>query len=185
MTQALRLQAARLALGTLDADAIKATVEALVDAGVYLEPFLPALVERHPRFDDARPAFLAALDHHGIAVPDKEAAIRQLIEHYLRDLVSAPSDALGQLGRFMDEVYWHCHSDMPAKKYVGDSHGIERLLSLYWSAGDLRERQQISVNGQHGPQAWVELNHLIVAEAERWLAERPEPQDAYSGSSVK
>ena len=176
MTEALHLQAARLALGTLDADAIKATVESLVDAGVYLEPFLPALVERHPRLDDVRPAFLAALAHHAIAVPDKDAAIWELIEHHLRDVVATPSDALRQFGRFMDEEYWHCHLDMPARKHIGDSHGIERLLALYWSAGDLRERQENSVNGQHGPQARVELNRLIVAEADLWLAERPEQQ---------
>ena len=172
MANALRLQAARFALGLwVDADQIKATVESLVDAGVWQEAFLPALVERHPRFDDVLPAFLAALDHHGIAVPDKEAAIWQLIEHYLRDVVSAPSDALWQLGRFMDEVYGHCQFDMPAKKYVGDSHRIEQLLSLYWAAGDMRERPEITVNGQQGPQAWVELNRLIVLEAERWLAD--------------
>ncbi|MES3013789.1 MAG: hypothetical protein V4750_08695 [Pseudomonadota bacterium] len=73
---------------------------------------------------------------------------------------------------------------MPAKTYVGDSHRIEHLLSLYWTAGDLRERQEITVNGQEGPQAWVELNRLIVLEAERWLAdaELTSPSRAPSGT---
>ena len=176
-TAALRLQAARLALGLwVDADQIKATIESLVDAGVWQEAFLPALVERHPRPDDVMPAFRAALDHHGIAVPDKETAMRLLIAHHLRDVVAMPSDARQQFGRFIHEVYSNGDHDMQDTKHVGDSLGIERLLGLYWSADDLRERQEITVNAQHGPQAWVELNRLIVAEAERWLAERTEKQ---------
>jgi hypothetical protein len=83
MQDTLELQAARLALGLLDADRIKSTIESLVDAGLYLEPFLPALVDRHPRRDDVLPAFLAALDHHHIAVPDVDAAVTRLIAHHL------------------------------------------------------------------------------------------------------
>jgi hypothetical protein len=102
-------------------------------------------------------------------------------------VVAAPADALRQFGRFMDEVWVHCHFDLPSTKYIGDSHGLEQLLSLYWTAGDLRERQEISVNGQHGARAWVELDCLIVAEAQRWLAApRPHASAAtYSGNSVK
>ena len=178
MSEALRLQAARLALGLwVDADQIKATVESLVDAGVWHEAFLPALVERHPRPDDVMPAFRAALDHHGIAVPGKETAMRLLIAHYLRDVVATPSDSRQRFGRFIDEVYWNGNHDMQGNsqdtKYVGDSLGIERLLSLYWTADELRELQHLTFNGHDGPQAWVELNRLIVVEAERWLAERP------------
>jgi len=184
-TDSLRRQAARLALGTLDADQIKSTLESLVDAGLHLDSFLPALVERHPRRDDVLPGLLAALDHHHIAVPDPEVAVWQLIEPYLRDVVAAPTDALSQFGRFMDEVWTRSEFDMPATKYVGDSHRIERLLSLYWTAGDLRERQDITVNGQRGALAWVELNRLIVVEAERWLAEAGAGDRPYSGHSVK
>ncbi len=185
MTQALRLQAARLALGLwVDADQIKATVELLVDAGVWREAFLPALVERHPRPDDVMPAFRAALDHHGIVVPDKATAMRLLIAHHLRDVVATPSDARQQFGRFIHEVYWNGDHEMQDMKYVGDSLGIERLLGLYWTADDLRELQHLTFNGHHGPQAWVELNRLIVAEAERWLAdaEFSSPSRAPSGT---
>lgn len=185
MTEALRVQAARFALGLwVDADQIKAAVESLVDAGVWQEAFLPALVERHPRFDDVLPAFRAALDHHGIVVPDQKTAMRLLIAQHLRDVVATPSDARHQFGRFIDEVYSNGDHDMLDTKYVGDSLGIERLLGLYWSADDLRERPEITVNGQQGPQAWVELNHLIVAEAERWLAdaELTSPSRAPSGT---
>jgi len=186
MTEALHLQAARLALGLwVDADQIKATVESLVDAGVWHEAFLPALVERHPRPDDVMPAFRAALDHHGIAVPDPQAAMRLLIARHLRDVVATPSDARQQLGRFIDEVYRNGDHDMQDAKYVGDSLGIERLLALYWTADDLSELQHLTFNGHHGPQARVELNRLIVAEAERWLAERPENQRSWIGNSVK
>jgi hypothetical protein len=175
MTEALRLQAARLALGLwVDGDQIKATVESLVDAGVWHEAFLPVLVERHPRPDDVMPAFRAALDHHGVAVPDKETAMRLLIAHYLRDVVATPSDARQQFGRFIHEVYLNGNHDMQDTKYVGDSLGIERLLALYWTADDLSQLQHLTFNGHHGSQAWFELNRLIVAEAERWLADRDE-----------
>lgn len=169
----LRYQAARLGLGTLDPEDVKSTIEALVDSGLFLQPFTDALVLSRPRLDEVAPGFVAALAHHGIAVPDQHTAVLQLIEHHLRNAVRPGADPLEHLARLIDEVYHQYDFASVTREFLGDSHGIERLIGLHWGIDDMRERPEISCNGKTGDEAWPEVRQLIAVEAERWLSEWP------------
>ena len=175
MKSSLRYQAARHGLGTLNADDIKATIQALVDEGLYLDAFLEALdSDLHPRMAEVLPAFLAALGHYHVIVPSREEAVWELIGYHLQNVASNHANALQELGKLVADVYWEYDFHTPTKNYLGDSHGIEHLIGLYWSADDMRERpQEISVNGMRGEEAWSELNRQIVIEAKRWLLNQP------------
>lgn len=183
MNSSLRYQAARQGLGTLSPEDIKATIKALVDDGLYLDAFLEALdSDSHPRMEEVLPAFLAALRQYQLAIPSREEAVWQLIEHHLQNITSNQANALQELGKLVAEVYWEYDFQTPTKRYLGDSHGIEQLIGLYWSADDMRERpQEITFNGMHGDEAWSELNRQIVMEAIRWLRNQP-PNPSIEGT---
>lgn len=160
-------------MGTLNADDIKATIHELVDKGFYLDEFLDALEATRPRMNEVVPAFLAALTHKGIALPEKEQAVCHLIEIHLKSIVSGGENALEELGKLIADVYWDYDFQTPTKKYIGDSHGMEQLIGLYWSADDLRESPaSVSFNGKYGQEAWSELKREIIVHAKRWLAAR-------------
>jgi hypothetical protein len=173
MPLSLHYQAAKLAMGKLNADEIKATIHALVDGGFYLDDFLDALDSSRPRLDEVLPGLLAAFSHYGIVVPDKEQAVWILIEHHLKAITAGDSDPLEQLSKLIADVYWDYDFHTPTKEYLGDSHGIEHLIGAYWEADDLRE----NATGR-GPsttasaEEWAELRNQVVLQAKRWLATR-------------
>lgn len=173
MKQSLHYQAAKLAMGKLNADDIKSTIHRLVDEGIYLDEFHDALDERQSRMDEVLPALLAAFRHEGIVLPDREQAVWQLIEFHLQRIAYGAENPLEELGKLIADVYWNYDFHTPMKKYLGDSHGIEALIGLYWGADELTERpKDISFNGKYGEVAWSELKREIVIESKKWLADK-------------
>lgn len=174
MNPSLRYQAALHALGMLNADDMKATIQALCDEGIYLDVFIDALDSGlHPRMEDVLPAFIAALQYWDVAVPSRDEAVWQLIEYHLNRVVSNQDRAWQELDKLVADVYLDYDFHTSTKQYLGDAHGIELILGLYWSADDIRERpNEVTVNGLFGEAAWVELDRLIVVEATRWLSDR-------------
>ena len=169
----LRYQAAKLGMGTLNADNIKSTIHALVDGGVYLDEFLEALDAKKPRLDEVLPAFFAALNNEGISVPNKDQAVWNLIELHLQKIAVATSDPLEQLQKLIADVYWNYDFHTSTQKYLGDSHGIEQLIGLFWAADDLRDNpKNISFGGKIGEEAWSQLKQQIVVEAKHWINAR-------------
>lgn len=173
MKQSLHYQAAKLAMENLNADDIKSAIHALVDGGLYLDEFLEALDARKPRMDEVLPAFFAALKHSGISIPDKEQAVWNLIEFHLGEIALETSDALDELKELIADVYWDYDFHTPTQEYLGDSHGIENLVGLFWAADDLRESPgDMSFDGKFGDEASSELKQKIVVEAKLWLSAR-------------
>jgi hypothetical protein len=170
MKETLRYTAAKLAMGKVNADEVKSTINDLVDSGVYLDAFLVALEPaRHPQMDDVLPALLAAFNHFGILVPDKQRAVWELIDLHCRAIVSGSVRPLEELSRLITDVYCD-YFHVLTKQYLGDSHGIERLIGLYWGADDLTDHPDtVTVNGKHGKEAWAELDKEIVIQANHWL----------------
>jgi hypothetical protein len=171
MNDSLRYKAARLGFGTLDADTMKTTVDALMNEGFYVDACLDALDSAPARVDEVLPAFRAALDHYGIALPSREEAVWQLIEYHVRQIASGACDPYEGLAKLISEVYWDYDFHTPTKQFLGDSHGIDQLIGLYWGADDLEDRpSEVSLNNKYGAEAWSELKREIGLEAERWLA---------------
>ena len=157
-------------MGKLNADDIKSTIHGLVDEGFYIDEFLDVLDAWRPRLDDVLPAFLAALNHKGITRPEKEQAVWYLIEFHLASIASETTDSLEELGKLIDDVYWDYDFHTPTREFLGDSHGIEQLIGLYWAADDLLESpEDVSFNGKYGNDRWLELKRQIIVEAKKWL----------------
>ena len=141
-----------------------------MNEGFYVDACLDAMDSSPARMDEVVPAFRAALDHYGIALPTRDEAVWQLIEYHLRQITSGTVDAFDGLSQLITDVYWDYDFHTPAKKFFGDSHDIANLVGLYWGADDLRGRpNEVSLNGKYGAEAWSELGREIRAEAERWV----------------
>jgi hypothetical protein len=167
----LHYQAARLGLGTLDADTIKRTIVELMEDGFYVDECLDALdAFPHPRMEDVLPAFKAALDHHGLALPNRETAVWQLIEYRARRMASEEMDAVGELSLLIEDVCYLYDFHASADGLLGESHDIGRLIGLYWGSEELREGSRESPVDDD---ALIVLNCDIRAEARRWLAKHP------------
>jgi len=172
MSHSLHYQAAKLAMGKLNADEIKAIIRGLVDSGFYLDAFLDALDNSRPRLDEVLPGLLAALSHHGIIVPDKEQAAWILIEHHLKAIAAGNSDPLEELSKLIADVYWDYDFHTPTKEYLGDSHGIEHLIGD-WEADGLRANAEgKGPNVATSVEEWTELRNQVVLQSKRWLATR-------------
>jgi hypothetical protein len=169
MKDSLLYQAARHALGARDADAIKKTIDILMNDGFYDDTCLDALDSSPARMDEVLPAFHAALDHYGVVLPSPEQAVCYLIEYHLRRIASGTSEPLQGLCQLLTDT-WNYDLYTPTKKSLGDSHGISELIGLYWGGDDLVVRpDEVSFNGKYGEEALAEVEREIRFEAERWL----------------
>lgn len=173
MPHSLHYHAAKLAMGKLNADEIKAIIHGMVDEGFYIDDFLDALDTSRPRLDDVMPGLLAAFSHHEIIVPDREQAVWRLIEHHLKAIAAGESDPLEELAKLIADIYWDYDFPARTKEYLGDSHGIEFLIGAYWEADDLRENASgRGPNAGASAEQWAELRNQVFLQSKRWLARR-------------
>jgi hypothetical protein len=171
MKDSLHYQAAKLVFGSLDADTMKQTVDELMNNGLYADECLDALDSSPARYDEVFPAFNAALSHYGIVLPTRDEAVWQLIQLHLQQIASGACDPLEGLSKLIADVYFDYDFGPLTKKFLGDSHGIERLIGLHWSQDELNARPgEVSMNGKYGDEAIVELKREVFLESERWLA---------------
>jgi hypothetical protein len=162
----IRYLAALRGLGTLDARAMRLAVDNLMNAGFYAEECLDALDSKPPRVDEVLPAFLAALAHYGVAVPDRELAVWQLIKHHLKRVVSPSSDPWECLRDLVRDLYWEYDFHSKSTQYLGDSHGLHRLIGIYWEIDDLAGESGKPIDAFR-PDARALL--AIQAAAEQWI----------------
>lgn len=168
-------QAARLGLGTLDADTIKNTILDLMNQGFYADECLDVLDTRaHPRMEDVLPAFKVALNSHGLTLPDRETAVGQLIAYRVRRMAEGEMDALMELWLLIEDVYYQYDFHASVTGFLGDSHDIERLAGIYWGNEDLIAGSLDALSaGSDNEKARVVLANQVRAEAHRWLEKHP------------
>lgn len=171
--ETLEYQAAMLAMGTLSAENIRSTISTLMDDGYYTDECLDALDSSPATFGKVLPAFRRALEDYRIEQPDKEQAVWQLIRYHSRRIVSE-NDSLKCLEQLIADVYWDYDFHAVTKKYLGDSHDIERIVGLYWELDDVLEHSaEKNFNEIYGD-TLVELKNHAQSEALRWLAAHPD-----------
>ena len=165
----LRYQAAKLAIGKLDAFEIKQTVDSLVTEGICPDGFLEVLESNPPRLDEVREPFARMLRQLGAEILDQEAAVWAIIDHHTARIASHQAGAFEGLAQLISDVYWDVDFHSAAKGYLGDSHGIEHLIGLYWAYSDMLEcPTEAWLNDKTADEALTELQSAIQAEAKRW-----------------
>jgi len=156
--------AARIAFDKVDADEIQSIVDALLMDGVYSDEFIVIMDAKPPTRADVLPPFKAYLEAEGISVPTKDQAVWQLIAHHVLRITSEAVAPLAGLQDLISEVYHDYDFYTSTRKYIGDSHGIEHLIGLYWEHSDMLE----TLRGVSRKDA-KEFDELIVQRSREWM----------------
>jgi hypothetical protein len=153
--------AARFAFGNINADKIKSTVDSLLNEGVYSDYFIDIMDSKPARLDEVLPPFIAYLQHEGIPIPIKDDAVGQLIGYHVDRIASGNGDPIKELEELISDVYWDYDFHPHTKKYVGDSHGIEHLVGLYW--------EYVERNYEISQRKSNKFTRAIVKCSEEWM----------------
>ena len=156
--------AARIAFGTVNADEIQSTVDSMLMNGVYSREFIDIMDSKPARLDEVLPPFVAYLQREGISVPTKDQAVWQLIAHHVSRIVSGAADPISELQELISDVYWDYDFHTPTREYLGDSHGIQYLIGLYWENDDMTDRD---CNGSQ--KEIKEIKEAIVKRSKEWM----------------
>jgi hypothetical protein len=115
---------------------------------------------------------MAYLEREGIEVPDRDKAVWQIVGHHLAQIVSDAVRPLDGLKHLISDVYWDYDFHAATKEFLGDSHGIEHLIALYWGYDDMKVRPaEVSCNGKYGEEGLRELEKEILDRSTDWLNE--------------
>lgn len=168
----LTFEAAKYIFGKSNIDKMREIINSLVNDGVYYDTFYDVLYPGDYVMEVIGPAFERSLRSLGITIPDYEGSVWIIIHYYLKRIASGEVDPYEGLYELMLEVYWDYDFHSKATEYLGDSHGIQSLIALYWGYDDLTERPTVvSLNGKHGDEAVEELKKEIFAEAKKWVSD--------------
>jgi len=128
----LKHEAARMHLRKLNIENVQKNVDGLMNLGVYYDEFIDIVYPKSTIVDDFIPVFEAVLSRLEIDFPkDKEEAVWVLLKKCINDIASKAMDPIYGLEQICSYVYCYYDFGAKAKKYLGDSHGIEHLLGLY------------------------------------------------------
>lgn len=120
----------------LDSIAVRAIVDELTNDGIWDDDFV-YIMDADPEVNPV-PPFLCALGRLGVSVPSKEDAVWYLIDFHTARIARGDVEPLSGLERMIRDIYWDYDFGAHSTKYLGDSHGIEGLVGLYWSYDDWR-----------------------------------------------
>jgi hypothetical protein len=172
-TASLLVTAARYALGLAKSLELTEAADSELNRGVYSDALIQLATMHGLVVEEAGPLFEKALHELGVPLPFREDALRALLLHYIGAVAEGTVPPHAGLARLVDELYFPVIAQEPVSRYVGDSRGIESLLSYYWAYDDVRGRlTEVSVSGRYGEEAVAELDRLVVEAAWRWVRER-------------
>ena len=167
----LEYMAARLAFGSVAAEEIWLTVDALLAGGTYSDEFIAIIDTRPPTHAESCHPSWHISNKRGLRCPTeiRRSGRSPAITFHRSFLVRF--GLLTDL-RLIADVYWDYDFHSPTKKFLGDSHGIEHLIALYWGYDDMKARPaDVSCNGKHGEEGIQEVEKEILKRSEDWLKE--------------
>lgn len=173
----LAFEVAKYAFSGLSIEEMQSVINRLIEDNVYHDTFFDVIYPEDSVTELVGPAFEKALGSLGVPISNHEDAIWVIIYYYLQKIVNREVDPYEGLKQFMYEVYWKYDFYARAETYLGDSHRVELLISLFWAYDDLMDKTSaVSINGKYGEAAVAELKNEIFAEAKRWVSDFTYPQ---------
>ena len=174
----LALQGVRNFMGLARSPELRQAANTALNIGIYSPSLADTAVFLEERLSDIGPAFEQALRELQIAIPQsRDNCCWILLRHYIGQIANrhvSPRDGLRSL---MEDVYFRFDLHEQAIKYVGDSHGIEYLISAFYGYDDLLERpHEVSCDGLFGRAALDALDAHVVAECISWLERHHVPE---------
>ena len=167
--QDLRLAAARYALGELATTEIVRIADALLEEGAYSQAIGELATTPRLVMADAGPLFEDVLRELKVEVPSPDGAIWVLLRHHIGRIAYQDVPPREGLQAVLD-VYNLADPPPQSETYVGESHGIERLIGAYWEYNDLLVRPAGESLEPH-PEELMALDDVVVRAANKWVGE--------------
>jgi hypothetical protein len=126
-------------MGVLPTSEMVRIANALLERGDYSSVLGELATLRNPVMADAGPLFEQALEELGAHVPSRDTAIWVLLRHHIGQIAAgslSPRDGLRGMVELCDQAHLYAET----REYVGDSHGLERLLAFFHGYADVEER---------------------------------------------
>jgi hypothetical protein len=168
-----QIAAARYVVGVLTPEQETQVADELLAAGVYT-PAAGELeylrLQTHPGHPDVDRAFLSMLDELGVKLPTRDDAVWLLARFHISRIANREIEPGDGLRLLSDEVYMGASLYEQSKQYVGDSHGLQHLLGMYYSYDDLVEISGVEYKGLRDVDAIRSaMDEDVVAMAKDWL----------------
>ena len=162
--------AIRYRLGLLKTESLVEIADKLLEEGRDTRSVIQLSILESPIMADAAPLFEKICAELGIAIPTKDEAVNQLLHFQLESIASGSVSPRKGLEAMMQEIYYPFFAGETCKKYVGDSHGMEHLISAYWSYDDLVERpREVSWDGKYEKEAIASWENSVRQYAKDWI----------------
>ena len=150
--------------------ALQQFATSLLDDGISTPSWLELAFMHDPIQSEMLNLLRIALQEINLEMPPESEWWSILTKHYILKVAESGNNARQALQDFMDKVYWPHICGFKDKTYVGDSHGLQSLIGLYWGYDDLTERpKEVSMAGKYGDEAILEWNKAVNQEAKAWL----------------
>lgn len=172
MSRSLEVEAARYRIGvSTGRGLVQAAVDAMV-AGADSPTLVQLASEPDPQMSDVGPMFERSLEELCLEMPTSEDAAWILLRHLIGRIADGEVDPIPGVGEVLEQVYHPCDLHSHTIDYIGDSHGLARMLGNYYAIDDVRERpSEVSCDGKFGDEAIGALGEHIRQCADEWLSE--------------
>lgn len=166
----LRHAAVRYRLGLLYTESLVRVADAVLAEGRDSQAAIELSILESPIMAEAGPIFERVCAEFGVAIPDKDEAIDELLRHHLESIASGACRPREGLEAIMRELYWPHFASERCTEYVGDSRGMHHLIGAYYSYSDLTERpHEVSWDGKFGAEAMARWEEFVRQHARDWL----------------
>lgn len=160
----LKLQAVRLRVGLASSDDLIRAADAALDAEVYAHGLAEVALFLENRSSDLPAPFLAAVKELGITLPaDEDGMIWYLLRRYIGEVAAGTIEPQPGVARVIQEVDHHFRLFDKVRKYVGDSHGYQYIISLYYDYDEVRPDLR--------PEVFAEGDRLLLEACRDWMRE--------------
>lgn len=155
----------------LDKKKIAECIDLFLENNVYYDEFLELIDNNNT--DISLSSIESILRKMDLFIPkNKEEAIWVILHYHILSIVNGRIDSLIGLEKLMNDVYRKYDFYSSTDKFLGDSHGIESLIGLYWEYEELKERpHELSCKGKFGIEAVAEIRKEIIKSATNWCVE--------------
>jgi len=162
--------ASRLAVGNLKSHEIWDVVDHLSRDGVISDEFISILGSDRLSGNDFLAPFLTYLQSVNVVVPSKEIATWRIIYHHLEAILEGNVSPRIGLNQLMSDIGYLFDFQSVDTRIVGDSHGMESLVGLYWEMKDLfSKRSENFSDGDVGIGLVLEIDKEIVKRSRIWI----------------
>jgi len=113
---------------------------------------------RDPTMADVAPVFERALGELKIPLPAQDHAIWTLLRYHIGRLASGALVGREGLKPILDVLYNSGLYDN-SRQYVGDSHGLQHLVGIYWTYDDVpAAAEDLDIEARRKAQSWLDAH---------------------------